>query len=403
MPGYDIVAVGGGLGGAALACAMAQRGSRVLVVEREKEFRDRVRGELMFPWGVAEAAELGVYEALMEAGGYHPPFWTVHAGPAALPPRNLAESTPQGLHALCIYHPPMQEALLQRAERGGAEVRRGARVRGLEPGREPRVHIEAGGGVETVSARLVVGADGRSSMVRKWGGFEAHDDPPGNIIAGVLVEGSAAEPESNHVFVNPFLSRLVLYFPQGKGRARAYLASRSEGGVRVHGDSHFGAFAGECVKTGMPAAFLDGAKQAGPLATFECAESWVGHPYREGVALVGDAAATSDPAWGQGLSLTLRDVRALRDALLADEDWDAAGHAYAAAHDAYFSKLRTSEAWFSAIFMESGPEADALRLRVLPKMVLDPGFLPDTFIAGPEQAPPTEEQRTRIFGDGQAG
>jgi flavin-dependent dehydrogenase len=35
---YDIITVGGGLGGAALARAMAEHGARVLVVEREKQF-----------------------------------------------------------------------------------------------------------------------------------------------------------------------------------------------------------------------------------------------------------------------------------------------------------------------------------------------------------------------------
>jgi menaquinone-9 beta-reductase len=35
------------------------------------------------------------------------------------------------------------------------------------------------------------------------------------------------------------------------------------------------------------------------------------------MALIGDAAAASDPSWGEGLSLTLRDVRLLRDSLIA--------------------------------------------------------------------------------------
>ena len=52
---YDIITVGGGLGGAALAKAMADRGYRVLVLERETRFKDRVRGEWLAPWGVAEA------------------------------------------------------------------------------------------------------------------------------------------------------------------------------------------------------------------------------------------------------------------------------------------------------------------------------------------------------------
>ena len=39
--------VGGGLGGASLAKAMAERGYRVPVLERETRFKDRVRGEQM--------------------------------------------------------------------------------------------------------------------------------------------------------------------------------------------------------------------------------------------------------------------------------------------------------------------------------------------------------------------
>ena len=53
MPDYDLITVGGGLGGAALAKVLAEKGLRVLVIEREREFKDRIRGEIMWPWGVA--------------------------------------------------------------------------------------------------------------------------------------------------------------------------------------------------------------------------------------------------------------------------------------------------------------------------------------------------------------
>ena len=53
MARYDLIVIGGGLAGAALARAMAAGGARVLVLERELRFRDRVRGEGMHPWGVA--------------------------------------------------------------------------------------------------------------------------------------------------------------------------------------------------------------------------------------------------------------------------------------------------------------------------------------------------------------
>ena len=52
----EIAVVGGGIGGAALATVLARRGLTVVVLERDIRPVDRVRGEFMAPWGVAEAA-----------------------------------------------------------------------------------------------------------------------------------------------------------------------------------------------------------------------------------------------------------------------------------------------------------------------------------------------------------
>ena len=67
---YDVITVGGGLGGAAFAKVMAEHGARVLVLERERHFKDRVRGEYLAPWGVAEARALGLYERLRDTCGH---------------------------------------------------------------------------------------------------------------------------------------------------------------------------------------------------------------------------------------------------------------------------------------------------------------------------------------------
>jgi NADPH-dependent 2,4-dienoyl-CoA reductase/sulfur reductase-like enzyme len=47
---YDLVIIGGGIAGSSLACSMAKAGARVLLLESEIEFRDRVRGEILCPW-----------------------------------------------------------------------------------------------------------------------------------------------------------------------------------------------------------------------------------------------------------------------------------------------------------------------------------------------------------------
>jgi menaquinone-9 beta-reductase len=70
---YDIITVGCGIAASALAKAMAERGARVLVLERETKFKDRVRGEGLVCWGGGEARELGIYELLKKTCGHDSP------------------------------------------------------------------------------------------------------------------------------------------------------------------------------------------------------------------------------------------------------------------------------------------------------------------------------------------
>ncbi len=114
--------------------------------------------------------------------------------------------------------------------------------------------------------------------------------------------------------------------------------------------------------------------------------------------LVGDAAAASDPCFGCGLSLTLRDVRVLRDQLTAAPDWCAAAEAYAEEHDRYFRALRRIHGWYGDLWYRSGPDADALRARALPRIAEDPSRLVDFIALGPE-APSDGAARRRMFGE----
>jgi 2-polyprenyl-6-methoxyphenol hydroxylase-like FAD-dependent oxidoreductase len=130
---FDLIVVGGGLAGSTLAARVAGSGRRVLVLESEKKFRDRVRGENMLPWGVAAARRLGVYETLVGAGAHEPQWWNTYMMGHQTQRRDLKTTTPRGDVTLNLYHPHLQEALLENALAAGAEVRRGARVVGLEP------------------------------------------------------------------------------------------------------------------------------------------------------------------------------------------------------------------------------------------------------------------------------
>jgi 2-polyprenyl-6-methoxyphenol hydroxylase-like FAD-dependent oxidoreductase len=396
---YDIITVGGGLGGAALAKAMAEHGVRVLVLERETQFKDRVRGEFMAPWGVAEARELGVEELLRNTCGHNLPYVDWYSGPLQAEHRDLRTTTPQGLPVLCVYHPAMQEVLLQAAADAGAEVRRGAVVRNVTRDGVPTVVVAQEGRVEEIQARLVIGVDGRGSMVRKWTGFPVHQDPEHLLISGVMFENMPLPPEdANYVVFNFTLGQEALLFPQGQGRVRAYFVCRTDGVARLQGAADVPRFVEECVRAGAPAEWYAGVRAIGPLATFDGAATWADHPYQAGVALLGDAAGATDPTWGQGLSITLRDVRVLRDHLCRTDDWDAAGHAYAEEHDRHFGTIHTVDNWLSELFHGAGSAAEARRAKVLPLIAQDPTRMLDHGFSGPE-LPMNETIRRRFFGE----
>jgi 2-polyprenyl-6-methoxyphenol hydroxylase-like FAD-dependent oxidoreductase len=66
---FDVVIIGGGIAGNALAAVLARSGKSVLVLERATVYRDRVLGEYFQPWGVAELRTLGLFDMLTRAGG----------------------------------------------------------------------------------------------------------------------------------------------------------------------------------------------------------------------------------------------------------------------------------------------------------------------------------------------
>jgi len=391
---YDVITVGGGLGGSALAKVLAEKGLRVLVVERETQFKDRIRGEWMAPWGVAESQKLGLYEILLGQCARESPFFeTMRMGP----PRDLRATTPQHLPALTLYHPAMQEVMLDAARAAGAEIWRGTAVREVRPGAPPAVAVEREGGRRELTARLVASADGRSSAARGWGAFPTRRGKPKLLGAGVLFENLKANADVSVSMMNPFVGRVAYLFPQGAGRVRAYLMYETELG-RLQGERDVPRFIEHCVQTGMPEETYSRARAAGPLASFEMTESWADHPYRDGLALLGDAAGSSDPTWGQGLSQTLRDVRLLSQNLLADEDWDRAGHAYAEARDRYFNKLIRVTDWLFDMMFARGAKAEERRARALPLIAQEPTRFPDHIFSGPD-LPAGDKARQRFFGE----
>ncbi len=154
----------------------------------------------------------------------------------------------------------------------------------------------------TLRPRLIIGADGRTSIVRKQSGIQMNAAPPTHLVAGLLVEGASRWPEDLYtVGVEGDLQFYV--FPQGNGRLRLYTCHANEQSTRWAGSSgakrFVEAFAG---LRAIPGRAGPGRGQAGrTVRNVQLRAHLVREkPYADGIFLIGDAGDTTTPSTAKG-------------------------------------------------------------------------------------------------------
>ena len=110
---------------------------------------------------------------------------------------------------------------------------------------------------------------------------------------------------------------------------------------------------------------------------------------RSGVVLIGDAAGHNDPIIGQGLSISYRDVRIVRDLMLENRNWTPAiFRPYADERRKRMRRLRLTASTFSILSVEFGDHARKRRRKVHEQRLHGsfPDIAPAGFV-GPEVLP----------------
>jgi flavin-dependent dehydrogenase len=188
---WDIVVVGGGPAGLAVAIVAAEQGLSVIVIERRDCSPDKACGEGVLPPGVKALERLGVADRFDRSTSY--PF----AGIRFIQEDGSSAESQMPVSGLGIRRTLLVDALAQRAEELGAVLQHRCSVNRVQAdanANEALVHTTQG----KVFGRLVVAADGLNSQLRKASGLDA---PPSRRRRLALRQHYKIRPWTNFVEV----------------------------------------------------------------------------------------------------------------------------------------------------------------------------------------------------------
>src|SRR5438477_2569528 len=162
MEVFDVAIVGGGPAGSTCAAFCASAGLRTLLLERENFPREKVCGDCINPacWPILERLQLAKQIQNSSHGTANAVEFIAIGG------QKLRVDLPGGDKSeIAIKRSLFDHLLLNRARSLGADIREEATVVALDraAGKDWKIDIVR----ETFAARIVVGADGRSSTVAR--------------------------------------------------------------------------------------------------------------------------------------------------------------------------------------------------------------------------------------------
>jgi geranylgeranyl reductase family protein len=302
---HDVVIVGAGIGGSSTAFHLAQAGVRVLMLDRAVFPRRKVCGEGIMPQGVRQLENMGVAAVVLGAGAALDRL-QLHLGSRAA----QCKFSSTGQPAVGIKRPVLDQILLERARRAGAEVAQGITVTGLIEGSDgvfAGVTSEQG----PFEARAIIAADGLRSRLRRLSGLDAEKGAARyGANAHAIIEGEGGD------CVDVYIERdFELYLtPVSRHEVNVALLLNRAAALSCSGD--------------LPGRFRQLVGQARPGARYELTEeprltgpfpSRSSRASQRNLLLVGDAAGFFDGISGEGMSLALRTAplaaKAIRDYL----------------------------------------------------------------------------------------
>lgn len=301
----DVLIVGAGPAGAALALALARRGRDVLVVERSHFPRDKPCGDCLNPGAVNELERLGIAARLRASLAPQPlRGWHVEAPDgAAFRVSFDTDANGASTEGWAVRRRDFDAEVVSEAVRAGARVKFGVRVTDVLRDRRRVVGVvcREGTASQEIRARFVVGADGLRSVVQRRLGLSRR---PARLRKIALV-GHLAGANGAGCFgeLRVRAGRTCGYAPVPSGANITLVVPEAQAAAAVRGQSFLREGLSDFPEVRDRARSIGLENDVLVTGPFDCP---VRRPWAAGAVLVGDAAGYYDPLTGQGIHQALR-------------------------------------------------------------------------------------------------
>jgi len=318
---YDVLVVGAGPSGASTAYWLAQRGHRVLAVEKKRFPREKTCGDGLTPRAVRQLHDMGLEERLGDFQRFDGLRSIAHGVTLELA---WPEHPDFPSHGYVVRRRELDEMVAMQAVKAGADVWQGAEAlapiveNGLLAG--AAVRRKETGTTERIRARYLVVADGANSRFgRALGTTRDRSYPLGMAIRGYFTSPFHNEPwiESHLDIRDKSGNHLPGYgwiFPVGDGTVNVGvgLLSTFRGWKHVNTSHLMEAFCETApARWGLAAETATGAPTGGRLPTGGSVSPRTGPTF----LVTGDAAGFVNPFNGEGISLAYESGRLAADAV----------------------------------------------------------------------------------------
>jgi 2-polyprenyl-6-methoxyphenol hydroxylase-like FAD-dependent oxidoreductase len=309
----QVVIVGAGPAGAALAYLLARRGIEVTLLERHTDFAREFRGEGLMPSGVDAVAQMGLGAALDAIPQVRVAHLEIYRGGRrlariALTPERLGTAGPR-----IVSQPAMLEMLVaEAAHHPSFRLMRGVTVRDLihEGERVRGVRADSTDGASELRAELVIATDGRASVLRRRAGLHEERAPQEFDIVWckVPLPDFLADRTTGRAYLGRGHAALV--FPSYDGRLQIgwIIDKGSFGDIRARGIPSWLEEMARHVSPDLAAHLRDHASETSHPFLLDVICDRLVRWTAPGLLLLGDAAHPMSPVGAQGINIALRDA-----------------------------------------------------------------------------------------------